>query len=40
MESMWIIIFLLILPNPVTATSQCQTHDGVGNVDCCLPILH
>ncbi|KRX34234.1 Cell death-related nuclease 6, partial [Trichinella murrelli] len=33
MESKWIIIFLLILPNPVTATSQCQTHNGGGNVD-------
>ncbi|KAL1229573.1 Deoxyribonuclease-2-alpha [Trichinella pseudospiralis] len=33
MESKWILIFFLILPNPVTATSQCQTHDGNGNVD-------
>ncbi|KRX63979.1 Plancitoxin-1, partial [Trichinella sp. T9] len=33
MESKWIIIFLLILPNLVTATSQCQTHDGGRNVD-------
>ncbi|KAL1235973.1 Plancitoxin-1 [Trichinella spiralis] len=33
MESKWIIIFLLILPNPVTATSQCQTPNGGGNDD-------
>ncbi|KRX67411.1 Deoxyribonuclease-2-alpha [Trichinella sp. T9] len=33
MESKWIFIFLVILPNPATATSQCQTHDGNGNVD-------
>ncbi|KRX32851.1 hypothetical protein T05_3605, partial [Trichinella murrelli] len=28
MESKWMFIFLLILPNPVTATSQCQTPNG------------
>ncbi|KRY23173.1 Plancitoxin-1 [Trichinella patagoniensis] len=33
MESKWMFIFLLILPNPVTATSQCQTHNGGGNDD-------
>ncbi|KRY47793.1 Deoxyribonuclease-2-alpha [Trichinella britovi] len=33
MESKWIFIFLLILPNPVTATSQCRTRDGNQNDD-------
>ncbi|KRZ81361.1 Deoxyribonuclease-2-alpha, partial [Trichinella sp. T8] len=28
MESKWMFIFLLFLPNPVTATSKCQTRDG------------
>ncbi|KRX50158.1 Deoxyribonuclease-2-alpha, partial [Trichinella sp. T9] len=33
MESKWMFIFLLILPNPVTATSQCQTPNGGGTDD-------
>ncbi|KRZ47343.1 hypothetical protein T02_3708, partial [Trichinella nativa] len=33
MESKWMFIFLLFLPNPVTATSKCQTRDGRDNVD-------